>query len=437
MSGGIVAIVGSPNVGKSTIFNRLIGERQAIVDDQAGVTRDRIYARAEWLTKEFSLIDTGGIEVKDSPFQEAIRLQVEIAIEEADVIVFVTDGKVGLTADDQAVAQILYQTKKPVILAVNKIDDGDLLFRIHEFHALGLGEPLAISSAHGIGIGDLLDRIVALLPEKKKRALGDEDEILFSVIGRPNVGKSSLVNALLNQERVIVSPISGTTRDAIDTPFVHYQQKYRVIDTAGLVRRGKIYEAIDRYALLRAVQAIERSDIVLLVLDGSEPIREQDKHVAGYAIEAHKAIIIVVNKWDLVEKDHRTMSEYIEKIRKEFKFLDYAPIVFLSALTKRRIGEVFNALTEVHAAYHTRISTSLLNQVLQEAQVLNPAPYFNKGRIKIYYGSQTDVAPPTFVLFVNNPKYLHFSYHRFLENRLRESFNLAGTPIKIICRERK
>ncbi|MGI6714035.1 MAG: ribosome biogenesis GTPase Der [Bacilli bacterium] len=437
MSNGIVAIVGTPNVGKSTIFNRLIGERQAIVDDQAGVTRDRIYARAEWLTKEFSLIDTGGIEVADSPFQDAIRLQVEIAIAEADVIVFVTDGKLGLTADDQMVAKMLYQAKKPVILAVNKIDDGDLIFRIHEFYALGLGDPLPISSAHGIGIGDLLDKIIELLPEKKKRKTSEEDEIFFTVIGRPNVGKSSLVNALLNQERVIVSQIPGTTRDAIDTPFTHNKQKYRVIDTAGLVRRGKIYESVDRYALLRAMRAIERADIVLLVLDGSEPLREQDKHVVGYAMDANKAIIIVVNKWDLVEKDHQTMNAYIANIRKEFKFLEYAPIVFLSALTKRRIGELFPLLEEVYAAYNSRIPTSLLNQVIQEAQVLNPAPYFNKGRLKIYYGSQTDVAPPTFVLFVNNPKFLHFSYKRFLENRLRESFNLLGTPIKIICRERK
>ncbi|HKM11166.1 MAG: ribosome biogenesis GTPase Der [Bacilli bacterium] len=437
MNNGVVAIIGSPNVGKSTVFNRLVGERNAIVHDEAGVTRDRIYARAEWLTKQFSLIDTGGIEMVETPFQTQIRAQVEIAIQEADVIVFVTDGKIGLTGDDKMVARMLYKANKPVILAVNKIDDGDLLYNINEFYSLGLGDPIAISSAHGIGIGDLLDQIVRLLPEKSEEELIDEEQIRFCVIGRPNVGKSSLVNALLNQERVIVSDIAGTTRDAIDTPFIRNNQKYLIIDTAGLVRRGKIYESVDRYAALRALRAIEKSDIVLLVLDGSEQIREQDKHVVGYAMEAHKAIIIVVNKWDIVEKDDKTMNEFTKNIRKEFKFLDYAPIVFLSALTKKRVHEIFSILDEVNAAYHSRVSTSLLNDVVQEAQILNPAPYFNKGRVNIYFASQTSVAPPTFILFVNNPKFMHFSYQRFIENRLRDSFNLAGTPIKIICRERK
>ena len=435
MPKGIVAIIGSPNVGKSTIFNRMIGERHAIVDDEAGITRDRLYAKCEWLGRSFSLIDTGGIEVKNRPFQEQIRIQAEIAIEEADVIVYVTDGKVGISSDDRMVARMLYKVDKPIILAVNKIDEGSHISDAQEFYGLGLGEPIIVSGAHGIGIGDLLNEIVKHLPEGDDTP--NEEEITFCMVGRPNVGKSSLVNALLNQERVIVSDISGTTRDSIDTPFERNGHKYTVIDTAGLKKRGKIFEAIDKYSAIRALKAIERSEIVLLVLDGKEGITEQDKHVISYATDLHKAIIIVVNKYDLVEKDTNTISEMTKWIRQEYKFLTYAPICFVSALKKQRLNTLFETLEMVHLAYHTRVKTSLLNDLMQDAQMMNPSPNFNGGRIKILYCSQVSTSPPTIVLFVNNAEWMHFSYLRYLENRLRETFNFEGTPINLVVRNRK
>ena len=435
MPKGIVAIIGSPNVGKSTIFNRMIGERHAIVDDEAGITRDRLYAKCEWLGRSFSLIDTGGIEVKNRPFQEQIRIQAEIAIEEADVIVYVTDGKVGISSDDCMVARMLYKVDKPIILAVNKIDEGSHISDAQEFYGLGLGEPIIVSGAHGIGIGDLLNEIVKHLPEGEDTP--NEEEITFCMVGRPNVGKSSLVNALLNQERVIVSDISGTTRDSIDTPFERNGHKYTVIDTAGLKKRGKIFEAIDKYSAIRALKAIERSEIVLLVLDGKEGITEQDKHVISYATDLHKAIIIVVNKYDLVEKDTNTISEMTKWIRQEYKFLTYAPICFVSALKKQRLNTLFETLEMVHLAYHTRVKTSLLNDLMQDAQMMNPSPNFNGGRIKILYCSQVSTSPPTIVLFVNNAEWMHFSYLRYLENRLRETFNFEGTPINLVVRNRK
>ena len=435
MPKGIVAIIGSPNVGKSTIFNRMIGERHAIVDDEAGITRDRLYAKCEWLGRSFSLIDTGGIEVKNRPFQEQIRIQAEIAIEEADVIVYVTDGKVGISADDRMVAKMLYKVDKPIILAVNKIDEGSHISDAQEFYGLGLGEPIIVSGAHGIGIGDLLNEIVKHLPEGEDAP--NEEKITFCMVGRPNVGKSSLVNALLNQDRVIVSDISGTTRDSIDTPFERNGHKYMVIDTAGLKKRGKIFEAIDKYSAIRALKAIERSEIVLLVLDGKEGITEQDKHVISYATDLHKAIIIVVNKYDLVEKDTNTISEMTKWIRQEYKFLTYAPICFVSALKKQRLNTLFETLEMVHVAYHTRIKTSLLNDLMQDAQMMNPSPNFNGGRIKILYCSQISTSPPTIVLFVNNAEWMHFSYLRYLENRLRETFNFEGTPINLVVRNRK
>lgn len=435
MSKGIVAIIGSPNVGKSTIFNRMVGDRRAIVDDEAGITRDRLYAKCTWLGHTFSLIDTGGIELKNKPFQDQIRIQAEIAIDEADIIVFVTDGQVGVSKDDMMVAKMLYKVKKPIILAVNKIDEGYHQADIQEFYSLGLGHPYAVSGAHGIGIGDILNEIIANLKEGEEDI--KEDVITFSLVGRPNVGKSSLVNAILNENRVIVSDISGTTRDSIDTPFEKDGTHYVVIDTAGLKKRGKIYESIDKYSAIRALKAIERSEIVLLVIDGNQGIIDQDKHVISYAIELHKAIIIVVNKWDLVNKETNTMSEFSKKIKDEYKFLDYAPIVFVSAKTRLRIETLFDALKQVHSAYYTRIKTSLLNDVLQDAQLMNQAPNFNGGRLKIYYGSQVASAPPTFVLFVNDPDYMHFSYKRYIENRLRDTFNFEGTPINIQTRERK
>ena len=434
MSLGIVAIIGSPNVGKSTIFNRIVGRRRAIVDDQPGVTRDRLYENAEWLDREFRLIDTGGIEIANRPFQEQIRVQAQIAIDEADVILFVVDGKKGLSSDDKMVAKLLYKCKKPVVLAVNKIDNNNMISNATEFYALGLGEPIPTSGEHGIGIGDLLDKIVKLLPNEKEENFGDA--ITFSIIGRPNVGKSSLVNALLKKERVIVSNIVGTTRDSIDTFFNRDGQDYVVIDTAGLKKRGKIYESVDKYSMLRALAAVDRSEVVLLVIDANEGIIEQDKHVVGYAVEKKKAIIIVVNKWDLIKREQNTQIEFEKKIRKEFQFLDYAPIVFVSAKTSSKVDNIFAKIKQVHEAYDTHIATSLLNDVIQDAQTMNEAPDFNGGRLKIYFVNQANSCPPTFVLFVNKPKYAHFSYLRYIENRLRDSFNLDGTPIELVLRER-
>lgn len=435
MARGVVAIVGSPNVGKSTIFNRMIGTRHAIVDDEAGITRDRLYGECTWNGVSFSVIDTGGIELKDAPFQKQIRMQAEIAINEADVIVFVTDGQLGVTADDQIISRILYKVKKPIILAVNKIDEGMHVSNAADFYSLGLGEPIPVSGSHGVGIGDLLNEIVKHIKDSEETL--QEETITFCAIGRPNVGKSSLVNAILNQERVIVSDISGTTRDSIDTPFKRGDKNYLVIDTAGLKKKGKIYESIDKYSAIRSLKAIERSEIVLLVIDGAQGITDQDKHVIQYATDLHKAIIIVVNKWDLVNREQNTMNEFTKKIRDEYKFLDYAPIVFLSAKTKARLNTLFEALEMVHDSYYTRISTSLLNQVLQDAQMMNQSPHFNGGRVKILYGSQVSVAPPTIVLFVNNKEFMHFSYLRYIENRLRDTFNFDGTPINILLKARK
>ena len=431
---GVVAIVGSPNVGKSTIFNRIVGHRRAIVDDQPGVTRDRLYETAEWLDRSFRLVDTGGIELADRPFQEQIRVQTQLAIDEADVIIFVADGKKGISNDDRFIAKMLFKTKKPVILAVNKVDNQDMLASLGEFYSLGLGEPIATSGEHGIGIGDILDKIIKVLPKVEEEKY--EDAITFSIIGRPNVGKSSLVNALLKKERVIVSNIVGTTRDSIDTKITRDGKDYVVIDTAGLKKRGKIYESIDKYSMLRALAAVDRSEIVLLVIDANEGIIEQDKHVVGYAIEKKKAIIIVVNKWDLVKKEQDSQIKFEKEIRKEFQFLEYAPIIFVSAKTTSKVENIFDKIDMVHKAYDTHISTSLLNQVVQDAQMMNEAPDFNGGRLKIYFVNQANSCPPTFVLFVNKPKYAHFSYLRYIENRLRDSFNLDGTPIDLVLRER-
>lgn len=431
----VVAIVGTPNVGKSTIFNRIIGERRSIIHDERGVTRDRIYAVGEWLTRKFNLIDTGGIELIKSAFQQQIRAQVEIAIEEADVIIYIGDGPLGVTADDREIANLLYRAKKPVIVAVNKIDGPEHHYLIQDFYALGLGEPIAISGAHGIGIGDLLDEVIKVLPQQSEDY--HEDVTSFAIIGQPNVGKSSLVNAILNRERVIVTNIEGTTRDSIDTPFSRNGKDYVVIDTAGLKKRGKIYESVDKYAALRAFSAISKADIILFVIDAVAGIREQDKHVVGYAIEGSKAIIIVVNKWDAIEKNDKTMNEFTDKIRKEFKFLDYAPVVYVSALTKLRIDQIFTQIDFVSDAYRRRVETNLLNEVVHRAQLYNDPPVFNGGRLKIYYANQVSIKPPTFVFFVNSPQFVHFSYQRYLENQIREAFAFEGTPIKFIFRERK
>ena len=434
MINGVVAIVGRPNVGKSTIFNRFIGERMAIIEDTPGVTRDRIYGKCEWLTREFRIIDTGGIQMEDQPFQKEIRMQVEIAMEEADVICFVVNGKEGLTDDDKFIANLLYRQDKPVLLLVNKIDDISKLDNIYDFYALGFDEPIAISAIHGIGTGDVLDRIVALLPEKKENEY--EGKICFSVIGQPNVGKSSLVNAILNEERVIVSEIEGTTRDAIDTAFKRDGREYVIIDTAGIRRKGKVYENIEKYSVLRAVSAIERSDVVLFLIDAEAGIRAQDKHVAGYAVEAGKPVIIVYNKWDTVDKDEKTMNETIEKIRDEFVYLRYAPICFVSAKNHSRIQTILPQVEKVYENSRRRINTSVLNEVILDAQLITPSPTINGKRMKIYYASEVSVVPPTFVLFVNDPKLFHFSYERYLENRLREAFDFEGTPIHLIVRKK-
>ena len=433
MISGIVAIVGRPNVGKSTIFNRIIGERKSIVEDTPGVTRDRIYGKAEWLTKEFRVIDTGGIQLADQPFREEINMQVEIAIDEADTILFVVNGKEGITNDDEYIARLLQRSQKKVILAVNKVDDFAQSDSIYEFYNLGLSDPIAVSGAHGIGIGDILDAIVNSFPDKIQKDYG---MTRFCVIGRPNVGKSSLVNALLNQERVIVSNIEGTTRDAIDTPFKREGKEYVVIDTAGIRKRGKVYENIEKYSVLRAMSAIERSDVVLVVIDGESGIRDQDKHVAGFAHEAGKGVIIVYNKWDAVEKDEKTMNRIEKEIRTQFQYLSYAPILFVSALKKQRIQTILPMIDDVHDASVLRIQTNVLNEVLMDAQLMTPPPTHKGKRLKIYYASQVAVAPPTIVLFVNDPELLHFSYKRFLENSLREAFGFQGTTLRILARER-
>lgn len=436
MSLGLVAIVGSPSVGKSTIFNRIIGEKKSIIEETRGVTRDRIYAHTSWLTKYFDIVDTGGIELENSTFQSQIRIQVEIAINEADVILFVVDGKLGLNDDDYLVAKMLYKCNKPVILAVNKIDDTHLINNIYEFYSLGLGEPIPCSGAHGVGIGEILDKILEYLnknEEKQSQLTG----LRFSIIGRPNVGKSSLCNAILNENRVIVSNVEGTTRDAVDTKFTRNGKEYVVIDTAGLKKRGKIYEAIDKYAALRALRAIDASDVCLLVIDGNAGIQEQDKHVVGYAVEAKKAIIIIVNKWDLVKKDNNTMNEFTKEIRKEFKFLDYAPVIYTSAINKLRIDNIFDMLEKVYESYTFQIQTSVLNDIIQEAQMMNETPEFNGGRCRIYYAQQVSSKPLTIALFVNEPTWMHFSYMRYIENRIRNSFELIGSPINLVLRKRK
>lgn len=435
MRHGTVAIVGRPNVGKSSLFNRLAGDKLAITDDASGVTRDRLYAKCEWLDQQFAIIDTGGIELSDVPFMTEIRAQAELAIDEADVIIFVCDGRVGITKEDSDVMTILHKSKKPVIVAANKIDDVKFMDNIYEFYNFGVEEVFAISTLHGIGIGDLLDKIVDLLPEKKNKKY--DDTIEFCLIGQPNVGKSSLTNAILGTERVIVSDIAGTTRDAIDTPFTRDGADYVVIDTAGIRKTGKIYENAEKYSFLRAIKAIERSSVVLLLLDATREIEEQDKRVAGYAMDANKAVIIVVNKWDAVEKDDKSMQEWIKKIKSHFVFLDYAPIVFVSALKNQRVHTVFDQIKIVYQNYTRRVATNVLNDVLLDATLIQQAPFFNGDRLKIYYASQVEKNPPSFVLFVNDPNYLHFSYQRYLDNKLREAFNFEGTPIKFILRKKE
>lgn len=432
----VVAIVGQPNVGKSTLFNRIINERLAIVEDKPGVTRDRNYAQAEWMGHKFDLIDTGGITWENGRIEDEIRAQAEIAIDEADVIVILTSVTNHLTDLDERISQMLYQTKKPVILAVNKADNPEQRMDIYDFYSLGFGDPIPISSVHGTGIGDLLDRIVSELP--KDLAKPDEDQISFSVIGRPNVGKSSIVNSLIGQKRVIVNNEEGTTRDAVDTPFTSEDgTKYRIVDTAGIRRRGKVYEKTEKYSVMRAMSAIEHSNIVCLVLDASTGIREQDKHVAGYAHEAGRGIIIVVNKWDLPKKNSNSGKDFERVIRDEFQYLDYAPILFVSAKTGQNLEQIPKMVKQVYQNQTQRIKSSVLNDLLLEASKLVPTPMVRGKRLRVYYMTQVTINPPTFVVFVNDPELMHFSYERFLINQLRDNFDFTGTPIKVIARKRK
>jgi GTP-binding protein len=436
MANPTIAIVGRPNVGKSTIFNRIAGERISIVEDTPGVTRDRIYTTGEWLGHEFSIIDTGGIELSNEPFMEQIKYQAEIAIEEADVIIFVASGREGITDADEFVAKILHRSKKPIVLAVNKVDNPEMRSEIYEFYALGLGDPYPVSGSHGLGIGDVLDEVVKHFSTEPEPE--DDTTIKFSLIGRPNVGKSSLINAILGEERVIVSEIEGTTRDAIDTYFESESgQQFLMIDTAGMRKRGKVYESTEKYSVMRAMRAIERSDVVLMVLNAEEGIREQDKKVAGYAHEAGRGIIIVVNKWDLVKKETNTMRDFEQEIRDEFRYLDYAPIIFVSALTKQRLNKLPELIELVSMNQNLRVPSALLNDVIMDAVAINPTPTDKGKRLKIFYATQVAVKPPTFVIFVNEEELMHFSYARFLENQIRNAFTFEGTPIKIIARRRK
>ncbi|MFP4878909.1 ribosome biogenesis GTPase Der [Mammaliicoccus sciuri] len=435
MTKPIIAIVGKPNVGKSTIFNRIIGERVSIVEDTPGITRDRIYSSGEWLTHDFNLIDTGGIDLGDEPFQQQIRAQAEVAIDEADVIIFMVNGREGVTQADEMVAKILYKSNKPVVLAVNKIDNPEMRSEIYDFYSLGFGEPFPISGSHGLGLGDLLDEAAKHFPEDDEPDYDDET-IRLSLIGRPNVGKSSLFNAILGEERVIVSPIAGTTRDAIDTIYTYDDQEYVLIDTAGMRKKGKVYESTEKYSVLRALKAIERSNVVLVVIDAEEGIIEQDKKVAGYAHEAGKAIVIVVNKWDTVEKDSKTMKKFEEKVRDNFQFLDYAPIAFVSALEKSRLKTLFPLITMADENHRKRVQSSTLNEVITDAVAMNPTPTDNGRRLNIFYATQVAIQPPTFVIFVNDVELMHFSYKRFLENRIRDAFGYEGTPVHLISRKR-
>ena len=437
MANPVVAIVGRPNVGKSTLFNRIAGERIAIVEDTPGVTRDRLYAHGEWLGKNFSMIDTGGIEMSDQPLLTQIRQQAEIAIEEADVIIRVVNVENGVTDADEQVAQILYRSNKPVVLAVNKVDNPERRLDVYDFYQLGLGEPYPVSSVHGVGLGDMLDAVIENFAEKD--AEEEDDRIRFSFIGRPNVGKSSLVNAILGENRVIVSDMAGTTRDAINTQFTAKDgREFTMVDTAGIKKKGKLYENTERYALMRSMRAIDDSDVVLVVLNAEEGIRELDKHIAGYAHEAGRAVIIVVNKWDTIpDRDQRTMTDFTNLIRHEFQYLSYAPIVFVSAKTKQRLSRLPEMIEEAYDHQNRRIQSAVLNDVLMDALAANPTPSSNGRRLRVYYATQVAVAPPTFVIFVNDPDLMHFSYARYLENRIRAAFDFTGTPIRLIKRRRK
>ena len=437
MSKPIVAIVGRPNVGKSTLFNKIIGSRLAIVEDMPGITRDRLYADAEWLNRYFTVVDTGGLDPESDHFiAKQVFNQAEIAIETADVIIFIVDGRAGVLEADHTVANILRKVQKKVLLVVNKIDapakqEND----IYEFYGLGLGEPIPISAGQALGLGDLLDEVIKLFPEDSGQ--DEEDEVIrVAIVGKPNVGKSSLINRILGEERVIVSDIPGTTRDAVDTPFFHDGRNYVFIDTAGLRRKSKIKENIERYSIVRAVSAVERADVCVLLIDAAEGITEQDTKIAGIAHERGKAAIIAVNKWDIIEKDTHTMKAFSNKIDVELAYMPYAPKLFISVLTGQRVNKLFSLVHTVYQNNAMRISTGLLNDVIIESTAIHQPPTDKGKALRIYYAIQVSVKPPTFILFVNDSKLMHFSYKRFLENRLRDAFGFAGTPIHFIVREK-
>jgi GTP-binding protein len=434
----IVAILGRPNVGKSTLFNRLTGGRVAIVEDTPGVTRDRLYRDAEWLGKTFTLIDTGGVDFsgEEDPINSQIRKQAQLAMEEADVILFIVDGRTGLLPQDEMLAELLRKNAKPVILVVNKVEKFKDNPELYDFYRLGLSDLVYVSAEHGMNTGDLLDLIISKFPKIPEEDY-EPDIIKIAVVGRPNVGKSSLVNVILGQERVIVSNIPGTTRDAIDTPFQRGEQRYLLIDTAGMRRRGNITDSTERYSVIRALRAVDRSDVVLMVLDAEEGVTEQDKRIAGYVHEAGKGVIIIINKWDLVDKDEKTMNKFEENIRKQLGFMQYAPTLFVSALTKQRVVKIIELVNFVAEQQSNRISTSVLNEVISEAVQLTPPPSDKGKRLKILYSTQAGLKPPHFIFFVNEPALLHFSYLRYLENKLRENFGFAGTPIRITVRKRE
>ena len=422
----IVAIVGRPNVGKSTLFNIFANSRISIVEDTPGVTRDRLYADTEWLDNEFMMVDTGGIEIMNTDkIAVSIRQQAQIAIAEADVILFVCDARAGITHEDAEVAKMLRQSKKPIVLAINKADSPKQEMEIFEFYNLGIGEPIPVSAANHLGLGDLLDAVVEKFPETSAYGEdGNEDEIKVALIGRPNVGKSSIFNTLVGEERSIVSDVAGTTRDAIDTPVIREGQKFLFIDTAGMRRKARIDEPIEKYSIIRSLRAVDRSDVVLMVIDAIDGVTEQDKKIAGYAHEAGKGIVLVVNKWDLYDKDNTSTLRYTENLRRELVFMQYAPVVFVSAMTKQRIHRLPEVIHYVAEQNAMRISTSVLNQVVEDAIAINPPPTEKGQRLKILYATQVKIKPPTFVIFVNEPEIMHFSYQRYLENKLREALVL-------------
>jgi len=437
MAKPVVAIVGRPNVGKSTLFNRLAGKRKAIVEDIPGITRDRIYDTSEWSGREFIIIDTGGIRFgkEEDIFTREVKMQAELAIEEADVIVFVVDSKDGITHEDEQVAALLRKADKPLVLAANKVENFDKQLEYYEFYSLGLGDPIPVSAMHGMNTNDLLDAVITeFKPESE--LMEDEDAIKIAIVGRPNVGKSSLVNSFLGEQRVIVSEIPGTTRDSIDTPFQYNGNKYILIDTAGIRKKSRIKETTERYSVIRSLKSMERADVVLIMLDASSGVIEQDQRIAGYVQEQGKANILVVNKWDLIEKDGYTMNKFDEEIRRDLKFLSYSPLLYVSALTKRRIFKVLELVDFVDEQNHRRITTSDLNRVINEAIMLNPLPGAGKKKPKIYYSTQVRTAPPTFVLFANYPELIHFSYIRYLKNVLRKNFGFEGTPIRLLIRQK-